>query len=594
MGKNYYEILGLTKSASEEDIRKAYRKMALKFHPDKNKEADAEEKFKAIAEAYEVLSDKQKRDAFDSFGDKGVRNGAGHFKRANADPFDLFKTFFHGSDPFNSLFGDSFGSSFHQHHHAHHLHHRPPSSLFNAHPIFRSRVFGSTIFNDLPSRNSSTTTSTCTSKGGDPIIIKKTVVGGDGIIRTEMRFRSTSENEVTKDHGEETFRRQQSEPVESKEKVHTTETKPSEEAVKQSIPHHKNVEGESRKIININIPIQRNSQDFSQSNTPHTLRKNSASVTVEISEKKSSRENVINQEDNKESNEKQNVKIDQNVTIKGSATENCPQTKVEDFLSKECENGSEEEREQQDDAETISEEHMNDKMDSIILIENLKANEKADLVKNTSKNESTLQQQQSEPEGNGQQVDLKGTVSAEAIKQGISQNIDADGNLNKSSIPNIHNHSESKSSSQSSETKSFPPTASKNNIKQDTFNRPDRVASEGTNQEKNEESVGNESCDLIISEYVNRESRTNESSSKEEDTITDVSENDSEVIANTTPITSEIKQDDMEDSINKMDSETFVQKLKTNDSLLPKTQSGGNIEPVNVPSWREYFGIGIK
>jgi len=593
MGKNYYEILGLTKSASEEDIRKAYRKMALKFHPDKNKEADAEEKFKAIAEAYEVLSDKQKRDAFDSFGDKGVRNGAGHFKRASADPFDLFKTFFHGSDPFNSLFGDSFGSSFHQHHHAHHLHHRPPTSLFNAHPIFRSRVFGSTIFNDLPSRNSSTTTSTCTSKGGDPIIIKKTVVSGDGIIRTEMRFRSTSENEVSKDHGEETFRRQKSEPVASKEKVDNTEAKPPEEAVKQSIPHHKNAEGESRKTININIPIQRNSQDFSQSNTLHSSRKKSASVSVEISEKKSGKENVNNQEDNKKINEKYNVKIDQNITSIGSTTEN-PQIKVEDCLSQECEKDSEKEREEQDNAETISEEHINDNRDSIMLIENLKTNKQADHVrkeepvKNTGKNENILQKQQSELEGNGQQVDTKGTYSAEALKQGISQNIDADGKLSESSNPNIHNHSESKSSSQSSETKSFPPSARKNDIKQVG------VASEGTNQEKNEESVDNESCDLIIAEYVNRESKTNESSSKEEDIINDVSENDSIVIANTTPITSELKQDDKEDSINKMDSETFVQKLKTNDSLLPKTQSGGKTETVNVPSWREYFGIGIK
>ena len=78
MGKNYYEILGISKGASEEDIKKAYRKMALRFHPDKNKEADAEEKFKAIAEAYEVLGDKQKRDAFDLYGDKGVK---GHLKR---------------------------------------------------------------------------------------------------------------------------------------------------------------------------------------------------------------------------------------------------------------------------------------------------------------------------------------------------------------------------------------------------------------------------------------------------------------------------------------------------------------------------------
>ena len=58
MGKDYYKVLDVDKNATEEEIKKAYRKMALRFHPDKNKEADAEEKFKEISEAYEVLSDK--------------------------------------------------------------------------------------------------------------------------------------------------------------------------------------------------------------------------------------------------------------------------------------------------------------------------------------------------------------------------------------------------------------------------------------------------------------------------------------------------------------------------------------------------------
>lgn len=57
MGKNYYQILGVGRSATAEEIKKAYRKMALKYHPDKNKDPGAEEKFKEIAEAYDVLSD---------------------------------------------------------------------------------------------------------------------------------------------------------------------------------------------------------------------------------------------------------------------------------------------------------------------------------------------------------------------------------------------------------------------------------------------------------------------------------------------------------------------------------------------------------
>lgn len=73
MGKDYYKTLGLSRGASEEDIKKAYKKMALKFHPDKNKSPGAEEKFKEIAEAYEVLSDPQKRAVFDQYGEEGLK-----------------------------------------------------------------------------------------------------------------------------------------------------------------------------------------------------------------------------------------------------------------------------------------------------------------------------------------------------------------------------------------------------------------------------------------------------------------------------------------------------------------------------------------
>lgn len=74
MGKDYYKILGLSsRVASEDDIKKAYRKMALKYHPDKNKSSGAEEKFKEIAEAYEVLSDKKKREIYDQYGEEGLK-----------------------------------------------------------------------------------------------------------------------------------------------------------------------------------------------------------------------------------------------------------------------------------------------------------------------------------------------------------------------------------------------------------------------------------------------------------------------------------------------------------------------------------------
>lgn len=69
MGNNYYNTLGIERHSSDEEIKRAYRKLALKYHPDKNKQHGAEERFKEIAEAYEVLSDPNKRAAFDRYGD---------------------------------------------------------------------------------------------------------------------------------------------------------------------------------------------------------------------------------------------------------------------------------------------------------------------------------------------------------------------------------------------------------------------------------------------------------------------------------------------------------------------------------------------
>ncbi|HBN05447.1 MAG TPA: molecular chaperone DnaJ, partial [Bacteroidales bacterium] len=71
--RDYYEILGVSKTATDEELKKSYRKLALKFHPDRNpNDKDAEEKFKEAAEAYEVLSNKEKRAKYDQFGHAGV------------------------------------------------------------------------------------------------------------------------------------------------------------------------------------------------------------------------------------------------------------------------------------------------------------------------------------------------------------------------------------------------------------------------------------------------------------------------------------------------------------------------------------------
>lgn len=73
MGKKFYETLGVPETASEDDIKKAYRKMALKYHPDKNKSPEAETKFKDVSEAYDCLGDKTKRDRYDKLGDNPVQ-----------------------------------------------------------------------------------------------------------------------------------------------------------------------------------------------------------------------------------------------------------------------------------------------------------------------------------------------------------------------------------------------------------------------------------------------------------------------------------------------------------------------------------------
>ena len=75
--RDYYEILGVSKNASDEDLKKAFRKLAFEFHPDRNKDKNAEEKFKEINEAYQVLSDQEKRARYEQFGPAGLSGGGG-------------------------------------------------------------------------------------------------------------------------------------------------------------------------------------------------------------------------------------------------------------------------------------------------------------------------------------------------------------------------------------------------------------------------------------------------------------------------------------------------------------------------------------
>ena len=121
--RDYYEVLGVDKAASAADIKSAYRKMALKFHPDKNKEKDAEEKFKEINQAYQILSDPDKKQKYDQFGHAAfdpaggmggnpfgggqrqgpftwsynASSGAGFENMDFGDPFEIFEQFFGGA-----------------------------------------------------------------------------------------------------------------------------------------------------------------------------------------------------------------------------------------------------------------------------------------------------------------------------------------------------------------------------------------------------------------------------------------------------------------------------------------------------------------
>ena len=108
--RDYYEILGLARSAEAEEIKKVYRKLAVKLHPDKNPgDKSAEEKFKEIGEAYEVLSDPQKRAAYDQYGHAAFdRRAGGGFARGSGnfhDPFEIFREVFGAGNIFDDLFG---------------------------------------------------------------------------------------------------------------------------------------------------------------------------------------------------------------------------------------------------------------------------------------------------------------------------------------------------------------------------------------------------------------------------------------------------------------------------------------------------------
>ncbi|MCW8812610.1 MAG: DnaJ domain-containing protein, partial [Chlorobium sp.] len=108
--RDYYEVLGVSRTSTKEEIKKAYRKLAMQFHPDRNPgDKESEEKFKEAAEAYEILSHDDKRNNYDRFGHEGVRGsgfGSSGFSSVN-DIFSHFSDIFGGSSIFDEFFGGS-------------------------------------------------------------------------------------------------------------------------------------------------------------------------------------------------------------------------------------------------------------------------------------------------------------------------------------------------------------------------------------------------------------------------------------------------------------------------------------------------------
>src|SRR5437588_9434009 len=110
--RDYYEVLEVSRSASGDEIKRAYSKLAVKYHPDKNPDDQhAEEKFKEIGEAYDVLMDPEKRSAYDRFGHAAFAQGGGGFGsgRGFHDPFDIFREVFGGGVGGGGIFETFFG-----------------------------------------------------------------------------------------------------------------------------------------------------------------------------------------------------------------------------------------------------------------------------------------------------------------------------------------------------------------------------------------------------------------------------------------------------------------------------------------------------
>ncbi len=175
--RDYYEVLGVQRNADPDELKKAYRRLAMKYHPDRNpNDPEAEAKFKEAKEAYEILSDKGKRAAYDRFGHAGVEPGGGGFGNG-----------FGAADAFSDIFGDVFGDIFGAGPRSRTQMYRGADLRYDLELTLEQAVTGDTVEIDIPSR---VACETCEGNGAAPGSerITCTTCGGHGQIRVQQGF----------------------------------------------------------------------------------------------------------------------------------------------------------------------------------------------------------------------------------------------------------------------------------------------------------------------------------------------------------------------------------------------------------------------